>query len=135
MSTIKTESMSEKDINLRLMPLLTKMHKQIIEQHPKSKVVLLSSDDDGQHNRWDGACLSFESKRGKIYKILGSEWHSVDECAFLNVVEVNDFDTKAWRGTLLESEKVDGSHDLSAEYLSHFDWLWCVVNQLIEGIY
>lgn len=132
--SIAPSDMTDEGVNIALKPLLEKLQAHLAVAFPHIVTKLTNDTDDrDEHDCCDGLSLSMIYNYNTTYKILGSEWHSCTQLAFLNVVEVENVDEKGYRGKLLERAEIDGSEDLTAEFLDWYDWIESVATHLLEG--
>lgn len=132
--SISTDKMTDKGVSTALKPCLEKLQSYLAQNFPN--IITTLDNDHGEPDR-DGCCdgifLGITYKKDTIFKVVGSEWHSLNQRAFINVVQVENVYIKAYRGQLLECAEVDGSTDLEAEFLDWYEWLESVITNLLEG--
>ena len=114
--------MTNEEVNDALQPLLRKIE----DAMPKKANARFGRTE------LDGDFMRFESTTGH-FKVLGSEYHAHTQLAYLSVVKVDSWHQEARRGTLVEQVEVDGSKDLTAAYMAHFDWLLEVTTNLVSS--
>ena len=132
--SIAPNDMTDEGVNIALKPLLEKLQAHLEKAFPHIVTKLTNDTDDrDEYDACDGMCLSLIYDHDTTYKVLGSEWHSRTQLAFLNVAEVGNPDEKAYRGKRIERAEIDGSKDLTAEFLDWYDWIESVATHLLEG--
>ncbi len=113
---------TNEEVDNALQPLL----KKIADALPKKANVSFGRAD------LDGGFMRFESTT-KQFKVLGSEYHPHTQLAYLNIVTLDHWHQAASRATLVEQVEVDGSEDLAAGFMEHYDWLLEVTSNLVES--
>lgn len=122
MTTIALQDKTTEEVNDAINPLLAKLADAL----PKRAHATTGG------NNCDGAYLRFESTT-TFFKVLGSDYHPNEQVAYLNIVRISHKDQVAWRGNLLERVEVDGSIDLAADFMTHYEWALAVINNLIDS--
>lgn len=131
--SIVPENMTDEGVNVALKPCLEKLQAYLAQNFPSVVTILDNDDDTDRDGRYDGNFLAITYKEDVVFKVLGSQWHSRDQVAYLNVVQLENAYIKAHRGQQIERAEIDGSKDLQAEFLDWYEWLESVVTNLLEG--
>lgn len=137
--SVNKDKMTDDDVSIAIMPLLIKLQEHLKVAFPNLPTAITNdcedpnNRDEDRYGRSDGACLILTYSDDVTYKFLGSEWHEHDKLAFINIVKVENMYVKAWRGDLLERAEVDGSEDLTAEFLDWYEWAEFIAEELARG--
>ena len=122
MQMVDLKKMSHEEVEAEFTPFLEK----VLTTIPHSaKAKIDTNDEDGVH-------IIFEAT-DYFYKILGSEYHPHTDLCYLNIVRATESWKTCYESIKIEQEEVDASIGLEAGFLEHYEWVLCVIEQIIAG--